>query len=155
MYAKIFIIIYSLFSFSNCEISHNEKRVIANIDDKLDSLKIDSDTTVFTVIEEMPILLECKDEINGKQCSDERLIQYLFKNIRYNPISRENGVDGKIVTTFIIEKDGGISNIKILRGEGLSNVKEVIQNMPKWKPGSQNNTIKRVKYLLPINVHLN
>ena len=110
------------------------------------------------------------------------LMQYLAQHIRYPKISAENGVQGRILVQFVIEKDGSLSNIKIFKGaqpaedaitvtaqgtaaEGNKTPKEaydalnieavrVIREMPKWIPAKQRGEAVRMRYTLPINFRL-
>ena len=69
----------------------------------------------------------------------------------------ENGVQGKVYIQFVIEKDGSITDVKVIRGVDASLDKEavrVVKSMPKWKPGKQRNKPVRVSYTLPINFQL-
>lgn len=113
----------------------------------------DSDTSIYTVVEKMPLYSNCKFEVNFKDCSDKKILEYFYQNIKYNPISKDDAVESMIQCSFIIEKDGTTSNIEILKGNGLSNIKDVIGKMPLWKPGEQKGLKKRVKILIPIRIH--
>jgi protein TonB len=84
-------------------------------------------------------------------------INYLSRNLRYPEAAFERGIQGKVLISFIIEKNGRISNIKILRGIGYGCDEEairVLEKSPEWKPGMQNKQKVRVAYTLPINFSL-
>ena len=102
----------------------------------------------YKVVQEMPILKICECEKNKNNCTTSKLLNYVSQRIRYTG----NGIESKILATFIIEKDGDVSNIEIIKGKDLSNVKEVLKDMPEWLPGIQNNLTKRVKYHYPIRI---
>jgi periplasmic protein TonB len=96
-----------------------------------------------TVVAEMP-------EFPG---GDEGRIKFFFDNIKYPDIAKQIGVQGKVFFTFIVEKDGSISNIKLLRGIGAGcdeEAERVLALMPKWKPGRQNGREVRVQFNMPI-----
>lgn len=100
---------------------------------------------VFVVVEEVPKFM-------GGEVQ-----QWIGKNVKYPSIAAENGVQGKVYVQFVIEKDGSVSNVNVLRGVDASLDKEavrVIQAMPKWKPGKQRGSTVRVSYTLPINFRL-
>ena len=83
--------------------------------------------------------------------------KWLAKNTRYPMIAQENGIQGKVFVQFVIEKDGSISNVKVLRPVDPSLDKEairVVSSMPKWKPGKQRGKAVRVSYTVPINFQL-
>ena len=99
---------------------------------------------VFTIVESMP-------EFPGGQ---KKLFEYLGKSIKFPPAAKANGISGKVYVNFTIGKDGGIRNIKVLRGVHDLLDKEavrVVKAMPKWKAGKQRGKAVSVSYNLPIN----
>lgn len=85
------------------------------------------------------------------------LMQWLFSNIHYPPVAEENGIQGRVVVSFIVEPDGSISNVQVVRGVDPSLDKEAVRvckAMPKWQPGKQNGQAVRVKYNLPVTFKL-
>ncbi|MFI5218592.1 MAG: energy transducer TonB [Bacteroidia bacterium] len=103
---------------------------------------------IFTIVEEMP-------QFPGG--GESALIKYLSENIKYPPIARENGITGTVYVTFIIDKEGRVSDSKILRGIGGGCDEEalrVVNKMPLWKPGRQNGRGVIVQYNLPVRFSL-
>lgn len=87
----------------------------------------------------------------------EGLFQFLSKNIRYPAQAKEGNVQGKVFVTFVVEKDGELSNIKVIRGIGSGCDEEAIRILklsPKWNPGKQNGKAVRQQYTIPINFSL-
>ena len=85
-------------------------------------------TKVFDVVEEMP-------SFPGGQAA---LMQYLASNIKYPVVAQENGVQGRVIVSFVVERDGSISDVKVARSVDPSLDREaqrVVKSMPKWKPG--------------------
>jgi protein TonB len=83
--------------------------------------------------------------------------KYIQRNLRYPLQAQEDGIQGKVFISFVIEKDGSISNVTVLRGVASSLDQEaarVIQKSPKWKPGIQNKQSVRVRYNMPISFSL-
>ena len=79
--------------------------------------------------------------------------KWIAKNVKYPQIAAENGVQGKVFMNFVIEKDGSITDVKVLRGVDPALDKEAIRaikSMPKWKPGKQRGKPVRVSFNLPI-----
>lgn len=79
--------------------------------------------------------------------------KWIAKNVHYPQLALENGIEGKVYVQFVVERDGSISNIKVVRSVDASLDKEavrVITGMPKWKPGKQRGKAVRVAYTLPI-----
>lgn len=81
------------------------------------------------------------------------LMQFLANAIRYPQVDIEQGVHGRVICTFVVEKDGSITDIHVVRGVSPTidkEAKRVIATMPHWKPGFQNGNAVRVKFTLPI-----
>ena len=100
-------------------------------------------TKVFDVVEEMP-------SFPGGHGA---LMQYLASNIKYPVVAQENGVQGRVIVSFVVERDGSISDVKVARSVDPSLDREaqrVVKSMPKWKPGKQNGSAVRVKYTVPV-----
>ena len=98
---------------------------------------------VFTIVEEMP----------SYPGGDMKMYEYLGKNIKYPQIARESGIQGRVFVNFVVEPDGSVSNVKVLRGIGGGCDEEairVVKSMPKWKPGKQRGKAVRVSYTLPV-----
>lgn len=82
---------------------------------------------------------------------------FLSKNINYPPMARENNISGRVFISFVVEKDGQLTDIKVLRGLGYGTDEEavrVLKKSPKWKPGVQNGRKVRVQYTIPISFQL-
>lgn len=100
-------------------------------------------TKVFDVVEEMPSF----PGGNGA------LMSYLASNIKYPVVAQENGVQGRVIVSFVVERDGSISDVRVARSVDPSLDREaqrVVKSMPRWKPGKQNGSAVRVKYTVPV-----
>ena len=98
---------------------------------------------VFTIVEEMP----------SYPGGEAKMYEYLGKNIKYPQIARESGIQGRVFVNYVVEPDGSVSNVKVLRGIGGGCDEEamrVVKAMPKWKPGKQRGKAVRVSYTLPV-----
>ncbi|MBB6109264.1 energy transducer TonB [Mucilaginibacter lappiensis] len=83
--------------------------------------------------------------------------KFLQKNLRFPGVAQDAGVSGRVIMSFVIEKDGSLSNIKVERGAGYGFDEEalrVLKLAKAWKPGIQNNQPVRVRYTIPINFQL-
>ena len=103
---------------------------------------------VFTYVEEMP-------EFPGGQGG---LMKFLHQNIEYPEDARSESIEGKVIVQFIVNENGSISDITILRGiypSCDSEVIRVLSKMPQWKPGKQNGTAVKVYFKLPVTFKLN
>jgi protein TonB len=102
----------------------------------------------FMVVEDMP-------EFPGGTAA---LLEYLRKNIKYPAICRENNIQGRVIVSFVVNKDGAIVDPEVVKSVNPSLDKEavrVISTMPNWKPGMQRGKAVRVKYTVPVNFRLN
>ncbi len=109
--------------------------------------KVDNDS-IYQIVEVMP-------EFPGGM---EKMMDYLSKNIKYPEEAKEKGISGRVFLSFVVEKDGAVSDVKVAKGIGKECDDEavrVVQAMPKWKPGLQKGKPVRVSYLLPITFKLN
>ncbi|MFT5168991.1 MAG: TonB family protein [Saprospiraceae bacterium] len=114
---------------------------------------------IFQVVEEMPRFEGCEDLpiAERKNCADQKMLQHIYTNIKYPAEARKSGTEGTIVVSFIIEKDGSISNPDILRsiGNGCDEeVLRVVNSMPSFIPGKQRGENVRVKFNLPVKFKL-
>jgi periplasmic protein TonB len=88
---------------------------------------------------------------------DKELMEYLAAHIRYPDMARQNGIQGKVIIQFIIDKDGNVTKPKVIRGIGGGCDEEalrVISGMPTWSPGAQNGRKVQVKFTLPVHFSL-
>lgn len=107
----------------------------------------EEETKIFTVVEQMP-------SFPG---GTGALMQYLSRNIKYPPVAEENGIQGRVICSFVVERDGSVTDVRIEKGVDPSLDKEairVVSSMPKWIPGRQNGQSVRVKYTLPVTFRL-
>ena len=102
---------------------------------------------VFDVVEQMP-------SFPGGMGA---LMSWLSQNIKYPVIAAENGVQGRVIVQFVVEKDGSITDVKVAKSVDPSLDKEaarVVKSMPHWIPGKQNGSAVRVKYTVPVTFKL-
>ena len=98
---------------------------------------------VYQIVDEMP-------EFPG---GEEKLIEFVSKNVEYPQEAKEKGVQGRVFVGFVIEKDGSVGNVTLLRGIGHGcdvEAVRVVKMLPKWKPGKHNGEFVRVSYQIPI-----
>ncbi len=109
--------------------------------------KPEVENKVFDVVEQMP-------SFPGGNAA---LMKYLSENVKYPVVAQENGVQGRVVVSFVVEKDGHITDVKVVRSVDPSLDKEaarVVRSMPSWIPGKQNGSAVRVKYNVPVSFRL-
>lgn len=98
---------------------------------------------IFKVVEEMP-------EFPGGAA---KMMEYIQKNIKYPMMARESDIQGRVFVNFVVEPDGSITNVTVMRGIGGGCDEEalrVVQSMPNWKPGKQRGSAVRCSFTVPI-----
>lgn len=108
----------------------------------------EDDDAVFVVVEKMP-------EFPG---GTQAMFRFISDNLKYPVIAQENGIQGRVICEFVINKDGSIADLKVVRSAGDPSLDKeairLVKLMPKWKPGKQRDKVVRVKYTVPINFKL-
>lgn len=127
----------------NAEVSQEE--VIEEYDYQPQEIEEENivEAEIFIVVEEMP-------QFPG---GDAKLYEYIQKNLKYPMMARESDIQGRVFVNFVVEPDGSISKVNVMRGIGGGCDEEavrVIESMPKWKPGKQRGSAVRVSYTVPI-----
>ena len=87
----------------------------------------------------------------------EAMIKFVQDNLKYPLLALENGIQGKVFVTFVVEEDGSVGNVRVLRdiGGGCgAEARRVVEMMPRWKPGRQRGKVVRTQYNLPVNFTL-
>jgi len=103
--------------------------------------------TVYQIVEQMP-------QYTG---GEQAMMKFVAENVKYPQEAKDKNISGRVFVSFVVEKDGSVSNVKVLRGIGGGCDEEaarVISAMPKWKPGKQKGEPVRVSYQIPINFKL-
>ena len=153
------IVIFSLIlsSLSNCaiaQINHQQKRLNQTTasENSVSTQKKSSNTTskptegeIFVEYDEMPYF--AKGDV----------VSFVSHAIIYPKIAIEKGIEGRVITQFEVEKNGALTDIKVVRGispELDAEAIRIVKSMPRWIPGKQRNKVCRVKYTLPVNFKL-
>ena len=105
--------------------------------------KHEEESKVFDVVEQMPSF----PGGNGA------LLEYLASHVKYPVVAQENGVQGRVIVSFVVERDGSITDVRVVRSVDPSLDREaarVVSSMPRWTPGKQNGSAVRVKYNVPV-----
>ena len=127
----------------------NEVEIEETETDEEEMIEIEEDDEeFFMVVENMP-------EFPG---GDLGLMKFIQKNVRYPAIAKEYNITGKVYVSFIVDKQGNVTNVKIVRGVDKNLDAEavrVVSSLPKYKPGKQRGKPVRVMFTIPINFTLN
>ena len=108
---------------------------------------------VFMKVEDMPRFKDCLDA----QCTQREIMNYISKNTIYPQTARENFITGRVFVSFVVNKNGEVERVKVLRGVDQfldAEAVRVVQSMPKFKPGKQRGKAVNVQYNIPINFTL-
>ena len=115
--------------------------------EQLFDLATSEEDTVYQIVEQMP-------QYTG---GEEAMMKYVSENIKYPQAAKDKNIAGRVFVSFVVEKDGSVNEVKVMRGIGGGCDEEavrVIKGMPKWKPGIQKGKPVRVSYQIPINFKL-
>ena len=121
-------------------------RIVTTEENPVQVLNTDNDT-VFQIVEQMP-------QFPG---GEQALMEFVAKSVVYPEEAKEKNISGRVFVSFVVEKDGSVSNVKVLRGIGGGCDEEavrVIKSMPKWEPGKMKGKPVRVSYQIPFNFKL-
>lgn len=134
-----------------------------------DEIEIDVDMDDDTEMEEYVPIVEDEEEIEEEEIflvveqmpsfpgGEQEMYRYIGKNIEYPRMAKESGISGRVFVTFVVEKDGAVTDVQILRGIGGGCDEEairVIKSMPTWQAGKQRGKPVRVQYRMPIKFTL-
>lgn len=119
---------------------------------------------IFMVVEDMPLFPGCdteKTKEDKKKCSDRKVFEFVFKNLKYPVIARENGIEGTAVVQFVVDRDGTVKDVSVLKeigggcGEEASRVVNTMNASGiKWTPGRQRGRPVKVQFRLPVRFKL-
>jgi len=118
-----------------------------------------------SIAQEYPRFPGCEemteDKNARKKCSEEKMIAYIAEHLEYPKAAKKNKTEGMVVVSFVVEKDGTLSKVKVVRdiGDGCGEeakrvVESMITNGVVWIPGSQRNKVVKVQYNLPVKFNL-
>ena len=130
-------------TFGNTIVIADDLSIVKEVEEE----EVREEEKIFTVVETQP-------QFPG---GEDSLYSFITTHLRYPEVAKYNGIEGKVFLTFVIETDGSITNVKILRdiGGGCGKeAKRVVEMMPKWIPGKQNGKPVRVQYNLPVTFEL-
>lgn len=159
----------SLFSVLGILIIFASKFIIGKVDQQIpfscsSSFNTEIENSFISIIEEMPRFPGCEDIEDRRErsnCSQQKMLKYIYNEIRYPAIARESAIEGTVVVRFYIDKQGNIKEPEILRdigpgfGEEALRIVETMKDLPeKWVPGKQRGKNVKVYFNLPIKFRL-
>lgn len=114
----------------------------------------------FAVVESVPIFPGCEDAKNNdekKQCFQQKILQFVGREFQFPEMARTMGIQGRVYVYFVIEKNGSISDVKVMRGVDPlldDEAVRVVKKLPKLTPAKQRGKPVRMSFTLPINAKL-
>jgi len=134
-------------------VSHDHKDDV----DKTDHVIKIAEQQTPAVLDENEIVHDVVEQMPSFPGGDAALTQYLSSNVKYPAVAVENGIQGRVVCKFVVERDGSITDVRVVKSVDPSLDKEavrVIRAMPRWFPGRQNGAAVRVNYTVPVRFSL-
>ncbi|MDD2488881.1 MAG: energy transducer TonB [Bacteroidales bacterium] len=135
------------FNISSFQQTSNVSATVGKIEIKEDDEEVQEETVIFTVVEQEAAFPGGIQKLN----------EYLATSIKYPQQAKETGTRGRVMLTFVVERDGSITDIKVLRdiGSGCGEeAKRVVKEMPKWQPAKQRGKAVRQQFVLPVTFNL-
>lgn len=142
-----------------------QKDLGIEVEEVTDHANFKKDEELIKVVQAMPRFPGCEhleDEKDKDKCAKEKMLMFIYKNLRYPELARKNGVEGMVVLRYVVEENGAIADVRIVRNPGakLGNSGQWIINRMNylcdpWTPGIQKGKPVKVLYTLPIKFDLN
>ena len=143
------------------EIKDNEEDLDVELDvedadtdqDEMIEIEEEEFSEPFISVEQMPMLGDCTDET----CTQTEIMKFIARNFKYPEIAKANGVEGRVILEFVVEKNGKVGRVKILKGLDKHIDKaaiNVVEKLPVFTPGKQIGKAVPVKYTVPIKCSL-
>ena len=141
------IVLLLLVCGTSMVVSQDKKIVVVTEEFEVEEVEEDEEQ-IFAIVENMP-------EFPGGQ---QAMMKFIAENTQYPAKAMEKGIQGRVFCQFVVEKDGRVSNIQVVRTSGDASLDKeavrVISSMPKWNPGIQQGKPVRVVYTLPVSFRL-
>lgn len=142
-----------------------EEEVVEEEEVEVVEVEEEEEEEIFMIVEQSPRFPGCEDVDGDKAakeaCATKKMLAYIYGNLKYPAIARENGIEGQVVIQFVVAKDGSIEDIKLVRdleggcGDAALKVVRGMNNLPqKWTPGKQRGRAVKVKFTLPVKFKL-
>lgn len=135
------------FNISSFQQTSNVQASISKVVIEIEDEELEAEVEIFTVVEQ-------EASFPG---GIQKLNEYLAQSIKYPQQAKETGTKGRVMLTFVVERDGSITDIKVLRdiGSGCGEeAKRVVKEMPKWQPAKQRGKAVRQQFVLPVSFNL-
>jgi TonB family protein len=121
------------------------------------SIQTTEDNPVQIIRNNNDSIYQIVDEMPQYPGGEKAMMEYVAKNVKYPQEAKDKEIQGRVFVSFVVEKDGSVSTVKVMRGIGSGCDEEavrVVSSMPKWKPGIKDGKPVRVSYMMPLNFKL-
>ncbi|QLG47204.1 TonB family protein [Costertonia aggregata] len=145
------------------EQTHDEVKDASKEDTVINGYVIEKETSnqkgvgvPFAVVDEVPVFPGCENAENKRKCFQEKMNEHIRKNFSYPKAAQEKGIQGRVSTFFVIQKDGSIGDLRMRGSDKLleQETERIISLLPKMKPGKQKGEIVKVPFSIPVNFKL-
>ncbi len=149
---------FLLFPLLFLTLSHCAKDKLTT--EECEPASIGSGEEIFQVVENMPAFPGCEntgDKTAYQACSTEKLLEFIYENVEYPKIAKDNGIEGTVVIRFVVDRNGNVVEPEIVREIGGGCEEEalrVVKIMPVWHPGTQRGVPVNVYFNLPVKFKL-
>ena len=115
---------------------------------------------IHNITEKMPTLDSCEgltSEAERRVCTQNAMLEYIYKNLKYPDVARQNEIEGSVIISFVVDKTGKLKDLEIVRDIGAGcgvAASKVIKGLSDWSPGYHNDHAVNVKYTIPISFKL-
>ncbi|MEQ9261771.1 MAG: energy transducer TonB [Owenweeksia sp.] len=122
--------------------------------------EVSDEVLSFAVVESVPVFPGCEDASNNAErqaCFQKEMQRFVAKNYKFPEMARQMGIQGRVYVDFVIERNGGISNVTVVRGVDPlldDEAVRVIKNLPKFQPAKQRGKPVRMRFTMPFNLKL-
>ncbi len=122
--------------------------------------EVSDEVLSFAVVESVPVFPGCedaKDNNERKLCFQQNILRFVSRNFEFPEMARQMGIQGRVYVNFVIERDGSVSNVEVVRGiDALldDEAVRVVKKLPKFTPAKQRGKPVRMSFTLPINAKL-
>ncbi|AEV32888.1 energy transducer TonB [Owenweeksia hongkongensis] len=122
--------------------------------------EVSDEVLSFAVVESVPVFPGCEEASTNdekKACFQQQILKYVGKNFKFPEMARQMGIQGRVYVNFVIEKNGAISNVQVVRGVDQmldDEAVRVVKSLPKMTPAKQRGKSVRMSFTLPINAKL-
>ena len=140
----------------------NEEEPNLYIDQDIDQAPpMPKEERIFRVVEDMPRFPGCEDQglskTEKKECSDKKMLEFIYSNLTYPEVAKKNGIEGRVILKFMVNVDGNVSKVEVLRDPGAGcgeEAERIVKMMPRWRPGMQRGKPVKVWFTLPVSFKL-